>query len=178
MVTTEATSEWFTAEPGTLLFGIGLVKPHSVGRLWLDSADPEAPPRIWLNFFDDPNDLKRVLRGIQVARDLLQTPALGSFAGKEMFPGESSPGDLEELVRSSTPAYAHPTSTCRMGRDATVSVVDQTGRVHGMRDLWVIDASIMPSLPSVPTNATTMMLAERCVGWMLGREPLPKELPL
>jgi choline dehydrogenase len=49
-------------------------------------------------------------------------------------------------------------------------VVDQTGRVHGLEGLWVIDASIMPHLPSVPTNATTMMLAERCVAWMRGKQ--------
>jgi choline dehydrogenase len=53
-----------------------------------------------------------------------------------------------------------------MGTDAATSVVDQTGRVHGVGHLWVIDASIMPALPSVPTNTTTMMLAERCAEWM------------
>ena len=53
-----------------------------------------------------------------------------------------------------------------MGASAATSVVDQTGRVHGVDHLWVIDASIMPALPSVPTNTTTMMLAERCAEWM------------
>jgi choline dehydrogenase len=173
MVTTEATSEWFTAEPGTLLFGIGLVKPRSVGRTWLETLDPEAPPRIWLNFYDDPTDLDRVLLGVRVVRDLLRTAAFAPFAGKEQFPGELPPAELREVVRSSTPAYAHPTSTCRMGRTAADSVVDQTGRVHGLTDVWVIDASIMPCQPSVPTNATTMMLAERCAAWMTGREPQP-----
>ena len=167
MVTTEHTSEWFTAPPGTLLFGIGLVKPVSAGHIELASADPQAAPRIWLNFYDDPSDLARMVQGVGVVRDLLATAALKEFAGDEQFPGPSTVGAaLEELVRTSTPAYAHATGTCRMGPSPQTSVVDETGRVHGFDRLWVIDASIMPHLPSVPTNATTMMLAERCAAWM------------
>jgi len=167
MVTTEHTSEWFTAPPGTLLFGIGLVKPISTGHIELTSADPHAAPRIWLNFYDDRSDLTRMVQGVSVVRDLLATVALKDFAGEEQFPGPSVVGSpLEELVGTSTPAYAHATGTCRMGPNAETSVVDETGRVHGLDRLWVVDASIMPHLPSVPTNATTMMLAERCVAWM------------
>jgi choline dehydrogenase len=167
MVTTEHTSEWFTAAPGTLLFGIGLVKPRSTGHMELSSRDPLAAPRIWLNFYDDRSDLTRVVQGVGVVRDLLGTAALKAFVGEEQFPGSGVTGaELEELVRTSTPAYAHATGTCRMGPSESTSVVDQTGRVHGLEGLWVIDASIMPHLPSVPTNATTMMLAERCVAWM------------
>jgi choline dehydrogenase len=173
MVTTEATSEWFTAEPGTLLFGIGLVKPHSVGRMRLDTADPEAAPRIWLNFYDAPEDLDRIMYGTAVARAILGTDALAPFAGEELFPGPMREAELEAIARSSTPAYAHAVGTCRMGAGPDDSVVDQTGRVHGLDHLWVIDASIMPHIPSVPTNSTTMMLAERCVAWMTGREPMP-----
>jgi choline dehydrogenase len=167
MVTTEHTSEWFTAPPGTLLFGIGLVKPRSAGHMELTSSDPQAAPRIWLNFYDDPYDLTRVVQGVGVVRDLLATAALKAFVGEEQFPGAAVVGaPLEELVRTSTPSYAHATGTCRMGPTAQTSVVDQAGRVHGLQGLWVIDASIMPHLPSVPTNATTMMLAERCAAWM------------
>jgi choline dehydrogenase len=53
-----------------------------------------------------------------------------------------------------------------MGRHPDTSVVDQTGRVHGVDNVWTIDASIMPALPSVPTNLATMMLAERCAAWL------------
>jgi choline dehydrogenase len=174
MVTTEHTSEWFTAAPGTLLFGIGLVKPRSTGHMELSSRDPLAPPRIWLNFYDDRSDLTRVVQGVGVVRDLLGTAALKAFVGEEQFPGSGVTGaGLEELVRTSTPAYAHATGTCRMGPSKETSVVDQTGRVHGLEGLWVIDASIMPHLPSVPTNATTMMLAERCVAWMRDQGSAP-----
>jgi choline dehydrogenase len=172
MVTTEQASEWFRADPGTLLFGVSLGRPRSVGRMSLASADPAVAPKIWLNFYDDPSDLERMLYGVGVVRDLLATPALKAFAGEEHFPGRSVVGaELGDLVRRATPSGAHPTGTCRMGPDPETSVVDQTGKVHGLRGLWVIDASIMPHLPSVPTNATTMMLAERCVAWMRGQDP-------
>ncbi|HEY2301316.1 MAG TPA: GMC oxidoreductase [Acidimicrobiales bacterium] len=172
MVTTEHTSEWFTAPPGTLLFGIGLVKPRSAGHMTLSSPDPHAAPRIWLNFYDDATDLTRMVQGVGIARELLTTAALKPFIGEEQYPGPTVVGSaLEELIRTSTPSYAHATGTCRMGPSADTSVVDQTGRVHGLDGLWVIDASIMAHLPSVPTNATTMMLAERGAGWMRGQEP-------
>jgi choline dehydrogenase len=174
MVTTEHTSEWFTAPPGTLLFGVALVRPASEGRVTLSSVDPDAPPRIWLNFFDDPDDLDRILVGVQAARDLVATPALKPFARSETFPGPAVEGDaLRELVQTATPAYAHGIGTCRMGPRADVAVVDQTGRVHGLTGVWVIDASIFPALPSVPTNSTSMVLAERCVAWLRGTEPAP-----
>jgi choline dehydrogenase len=174
MVTTEHTSEWFTAPPGTLLFGIGLVKPRSAGRMALRSADPLEAPRIWLNFYDDPSDLARVVQGVGIVRDLLATAALKAFVGEEQFPGPAVvDAALAELVRTSTPAYAHATGTCRMGASAATSVVDEAGRVHGLDGMWVIDASIMPHLPSVPTNATTMMLAERCVAWMRDQGSAP-----
>ena len=172
MVTTEHTSEWFTAPPGTLLFGIGLVKPRLGWDTWhWRPPIPTRRRRIWLNFYDDPSDLARMVHGVGVVRDLLATTALKAFAGDEQFPGPAVVGAaLEDLVRTSTPAYAHATGTCRMGPDAGTSVVDETGRVHGLDGLWVIDASIMPHIPSVPTNATTMMLAERCVAWMRGQD--------
>jgi choline dehydrogenase len=95
----------------------------------------------------------------------------------ETFPGPGVDGDeLADLIRTTTPAYAHATGTCRMGPDPATSVVDQTGRVHGVAGLAVVDASIMPALPAVPTNSTTMALAERCAAWLRGRAPVPAQV--
>jgi choline dehydrogenase len=175
MVTTEHTSEWFDAPPGTLLFGIALGKPRSKGHMRIVSADPTAAPEIWLNFFEDRIDVDRIVHGVDVVRSLLATPELEQFVGPEQFPGPDATGArLERVIRTTAVSGAHASGTCRMGPDPATSVVDQTGRVHGLDDLWVIDASIIPSLPTVPTNATTMMLAERCVAWMRGTQPLPK----
>ena len=158
----------FTVVGDQIFFGIGMVRPKSVGEMRLASADPSAPPRIRLNFYDDPSDVESMVRAVRVVRELIATPALAPFVGAELFPGPAMQDDdaLASAIRSTPTSYAHATGTCRMGAGAEMSVVDQTGRVHGFGNLWVIDASIMPVLPSVPTNTTTMMLAERCVAWM------------
>jgi choline dehydrogenase len=162
-----APSDWFDTPPGTVVVGIGLVKPHSAGHMRIVSADPGVAPRIWLNFFHSRSDLDRLARAVGVVRDLFATPCIQPFVSEEAFPGPGvQGGDLDALIHSSTPSYAHGTGTCQMGTGADTAVVDQRGRVHGFEDLWIIDASIMPALPSVPTNFTTMMVAERCVAWM------------
>jgi choline dehydrogenase len=162
-----APSDWFAAPIGTVVVGVGLVKPRSTGRMLVASAAADDPPRIWLNFFDDPADTERMARGVELVRQLFATPSLKPYVHEEEFPGTAVRGDdLHALIRMSTPSYAHATGTCQMGRQPETSVVDQTGRVHGVDRLWVIDASIIPALPSVPTNLTTMMLAERCAAWL------------
>ncbi|RPJ36786.1 MAG: dehydrogenase, partial [Chloroflexi bacterium] len=63
--------------------------------------------------------------------------------------------------------FHHPVSTCKMGKaDDPSAVVDPQGRVYGLENLRVVDASILPSIPSAPTNLTTLMVAERCAAWM------------
>ncbi len=162
-----APSDWFTAPAGTVVVGVGLIKPRSTGRVLLTSADADDPPRIWLNFFDDPTDTERMMHGVDMVRALFATPALKAYVHEEQFPGASVHGDdLQTMIRMSTPSYAHATGTCQMGRNPETSVVDQTGRVHGVEGLWIVDASIMPALPSAPTNLSTMMLAERCAAWL------------
>jgi choline dehydrogenase len=158
----------FTVLPDQVFFGIGMVRPKSVGEMRLTSRDPSAPPRIRLNFFDEPSDVESMVAGVRMVRELIATAALAPFIGEELFPGPAMQDDdaLADAIRATPTSYAHATGTCRMGPHPGTSVVGQTGRVHGFDNLWVIDASIMPALPSVPTNTTTMMLAERCVSWL------------
>ena len=158
----------FTVLPDQVFFGIGMVRPKSVGEMQLTSRDPSAAPRIRLNFFADDDDLAGMVRGVRVVRDLVATDVLAPFVGDELFPGPAMQDDamIADAIRETPTSYAHATGTCRMGRHPDTSVVGQTGRVHGFENLWVIDASIMPALPTVPTNTTTMMLAERCAAWL------------
>ncbi|MEO5841328.1 MAG: GMC family oxidoreductase N-terminal domain-containing protein [Acidimicrobiales bacterium] len=158
----------FTVMPDQLFFGIGMVRPQSVGEMCITSRDPAAAPRIRLNFFAEPSDVESMVAGVRAVRALIATDALAPFVGQELFPGPALQDDavLEDAVRATPTSYAHATGTCRMGPHADTSVVGQTGRVHGFENLWVVDASIMPALPTVPTNTTTMMLAERCASWM------------
>jgi choline dehydrogenase len=155
----------FTPDGETLVAGLGLVRPYSAGRFEIRSADPADAPRILFNVLDHPEDLQRMVRGVRLAREVVRHEPLASYIGEEVWPGNGASSDAEvvEAILGAKNTYAHATGTCSMGpAGAPWAVVDQGGKVHGLEDLYVIDASIMPTIPSVPTNMTTMMLAERC----------------
>jgi choline dehydrogenase len=154
-----------TFEPGELLVGLGLVRPYSVGHLDLASTDPGDAPRIHLNFFSHPEDLQRMVTGVKIARSILGTAAMAPYVGDELWPGGDVTSDaaIAEAILATPTTYAHPVGTCAMGdAGAPWAVVDERGKLHGLEGLHVIDASIMPTIPAVPTNLTTIMIAERC----------------
>ncbi len=149
---------------------IAVMKPHSRGRLLMRSSAPDAPPVIDLGYFTDPRDIRRMLRGMRVARQVTQTAAMREIALQELYPGTEIPdtdANLEAAVLAEVESYHHPVGTCRMGPDTdSMAVVDQQGRVHGMEELWVVDASIMPTIPAANTNLPTIVVAERCAAWL------------
>jgi choline dehydrogenase len=137
----------------------------------LASRDPEVAPSIIANFYEHPEDLGRVVDGVKRVRSLFKHEALARFVTEEVFPGADlvDDGAIAQAVRGAPTTEAHPIGTCSMGpAGSTWGVVDQRGKVHGVDDLYVIDASIMPTLPVVPTNMTTIMLAERCADLLRG----------
>jgi choline dehydrogenase len=160
-------------EPGGSTFRIfaSLVKPLSRGRLRLRSADPCAAPEIDLGYFSHPADLPRMAEAIHIARRLARTAPLSELLRQELFPGPGTgdnDADLAAAIRAHVETYHHPVGTCRMGpTGAADSVVDQRGRVHGVAGLWVIDASIMPTIPAANTHIPTLMVAERCAAWLV-----------
>lgn len=145
---------------------VSVVKPHSHGRVWLRSIDPSAAPCIDLGYFSHPDDKPRMVEAIRMARQLARTPPLVDLVTQEVFPGQQvsdSPTDLERAIRAEVETYHHPVGTCAMGPATnTEAVVDHRGNVHGVECLSVIDASIMPTIPSANTNLPTIMVAERC----------------
>ena len=163
-----------SAEPGEkpiLEIYIALMKPLSRGSLRLSSSDPGAAPRVDLGFFTDPHDMPRLIHAMRVARLLAKTPPLSTIALQELFPGPQitdSAADLETAIQTKAGTYFHPVGTCRMGLASDVNaVVDSRGSVHGVEGLFVVDASIMPTIPAANTNVPTLMLAERCSAWLL-----------
>ncbi|HYR18494.1 MAG TPA: GMC oxidoreductase [Myxococcales bacterium] len=149
---------------GAIVLACAVVLPKSVGQLRLSSRDPRAAPHIHYNFFDDPVDLDRLVEAVRLSRKIGRTAPLSDLVDHEMAPG-SAVGDGEALranIVANVGAYLHPTSTVPMGAatDPT-AVVDAWGKVRGLRALRVVDASILPEIPSVPTNVTTIMVAER-----------------
>lgn len=148
-------------------------RPRSRGTVRLASSDPAAAPLIDPNYWGDPYDRDMSLRGLEMAREIMQQPALRPFVRKEVLPGPNATEDevLDYAIRIAKTDH-HPVGTCRMGTDA-MAVVDPELRLHGIDGLRVCDASIMPAINSSNTNAPTIMIGEKASDLIRGHEPLP-----
>lgn len=144
----------FREEQGSAL-GVYVMESHSRGRLWITSADPLAPPQIDLGLLDDPVDFERLLEGLEVAEDLVNRPGFASIVTTPPVAPDAM------MLRRVTMEVWHICSTCRMGSPSDPeTVVDPDCRVHGIDGLRVIDASIMPTIPSGNIHLGVLMLAE------------------
>jgi choline dehydrogenase-like flavoprotein len=139
-----------------------LLRPLSRGTVSLASADPMAAPRIDPNFFADPDDMARMIRGFRLMRRILQQPALTQLGGREHARSRDAVTDaqIEAFIRQYADTIYHPVGTCRMGPGET-DVVGADLRVHGLEGLRVVDASIMPRVVGGNTNAPVIMIAEK-----------------
>jgi choline dehydrogenase len=150
-------------------FSIGptLIAPASRGRLTLRSAQPLAPPLICGNHLSEASDMKALVAGLKLAREIAAAPAFVSYRGAEYMPGAATKTDqdLENHTRSMVELLYHPCGTCKMGKDDQ-SVVDPELRVRGVSGLRVADASVMPTIPRGNINAPTIMIAERLSAWL------------
>ena len=138
-----------------------VLRPKSRGTVKLASRDPMAPPLIDPRYLSEPEDLGLLVKGVRMARSILNAPAFAPYKRREMFGGGV---ESEEAIRAAIRARAetiyHPAGTCRMGRGPD-AVVDPELKVHGVERLRVVDASIMPTLIAGNTNAPTIMIAEK-----------------
>ena len=142
--------------------GVWQMRPESRGHVLARSADPRDQPIINPNYLAEERDQRTVVAGIRLARDWFNTPALKRYVDAENMPGADLQNDDELLdhARQYGNTVFHATCSCRMGPDA-MSVVDDRLRVHGVKGLRVIDASVMPAVTSTNTNAPTIMIAEK-----------------
>ena len=145
-----------------------LLRPKSRGQVSLYSADPLAAPKIQLNMLSHPDDVKELIAGVKKTRALLSSSVFSEYMADELFPGEGCQSDeaIEEWLRRSANHVYHPIGTCKMGVD-DMAVVDPQLRVHGLKNLRVVDASVMPSLMGGNTNAPTYMIAEKASDMIL-----------
>jgi len=143
------------------------LRPKSRGRLTLTSADPTAAPRIEPNYLGDPADLPLLIEAIRVGRRIAAAAPFDPYRGEEIYPGGACEDEaaLTAAIRAKAETLYHPVGTCRMGLDLG-AVVDPTLSVYGVERLKVVDASVMPSIPSGNTNAPTIMIAERAADWL------------
>ena len=142
--------------------GLSNCRPTSRGHIRIGSADPLQHPVITANAFSTDHDVAEMLAAVKYLRHLAAQPALAGLIKEELRPGPAVASDdalILDFRRRSGTVY-HPSCTCRMGADATTSVVDARLRVHGVAGLRVIDASAFPNLIAGNTNAPAMLM-----GW-------------
>ena len=144
------------------------LRPESRGTVTLKSSDPREPPAIAPNYLSTPGDRQTAVDAIRLTRRIAAAPPLEPYAPEEVLPGGERRSD-EELAAAAGDigtTIFHPVGTCRMGRDPG-AVVDDRLRLHGIDNLRVIDASVMPAITSGNTNSPTVMIAEKGAAMLL-----------
>jgi len=145
-----------------------VLRPNGRGDVRLNDANPASAPRIDPRFLSDEQDVTRLLRGVKKMREILRAPALAPYRDDELYTANvQTDEELLQHIRARADTIYHPVGTCKMGTDA-MAVVDAKLRVHGIANLRVVDASVMPTLIGGNTNAPTIMIAERAADWMRG----------
>jgi len=144
------------------------LRPESRGEVIIKSSDPKDLPKIVPNYLSTESDRQLAIESIKVARKIAKAKTIKDHILDEFVPGYSftSDEDLLEVAKNHSQSIYHPVGTCKMGHDKD-SVVDDRLRVHGVKNLRVVDASIMPELVSGNTNAPTMMIAEKAADMIL-----------
>lgn len=145
-----------------ILAAVAVLHPHSKGSVRLASTDPQQTPIINPNYLSDDEDMVAWRRGFSLLSKLTTSDAMEEWVEKELQPACSSGIDIESYVKAAGASMWHLVGTCKMGRGSdSLCVVDNRCRVRGgVSALRVIDASVIPELPSAPTQALTMAVAE------------------
>ena len=153
--------------PGISISPVHL-RPEGRGTVRLKSSDPFAPPRIHFNFMKSDYDMRVMLYGMTLARQIVRQQAMQKLLVEETSPGihVRTEEDMIADVRARGVSNLHPVGTCGMGH-GPMAVVDPRLRVHGMEGLRVVDASIMPVIVAGNTNAPTIMIAEKASAMIL-----------
>lgn len=144
------------------------LRPQSRGYISLKSPDPLSYPALHPQYLSAAADQETVVAAMKLSRKIVSAPALRPFIQEEWRPGAAVQSDeqlLDHARQVGTTIY-HPSGTCKMGSDS-LAVVDASLRVHGIGNLRVVDASIMPTLTSGNTNAPVIMIAEKAADMIL-----------
>ncbi|MGI9252863.1 MAG: GMC oxidoreductase [Thermomicrobiales bacterium] len=142
----------------------GITRTKSRGTVRLTGSTPDAPLLIDPNYFSDPADMRSMIAAVRLSRKIGEQAALEGWSAGEHFPGAAVESDeaIARYVERDVSTWFHPVGTCRMGTGAD-AVVTPDLRVRGVANLRVADASIMPDIVSVNTNAASTM-----IGWRAG----------
>uniref|UniRef100_UPI0025EE6758 GMC family oxidoreductase n=1 Tax=Algoriphagus sp. TaxID=1872435 RepID=UPI0025EE6758 len=152
-LSTFPTTDGFTILPS-------LIKPKSKGFVTIQSSDPKAPPLIQPNFLTEKEDWDTLIRGTRKALKILESSAFDPYRKTIITPPNQSEEGIIDHIKKSVETIYHPVGTCKMGSDS-LAVVNDRLQVHGVRNLRIADASIMPTIVSGNTNAACIMIGER-----------------
>ncbi|MCF0051889.1 GMC family oxidoreductase N-terminal domain-containing protein [Dyadobacter sp. LJ53] len=144
-----------------------LVQPESRGEVMLRSKNPADMPVINPNYLEKESDITVLSKAVELVRKLANTPKFLELNGGEMVPGVEA--DIEAFVRSQSTTIWHPAGTCKMGIDK-MAVVDAELRVHGIQNLRIADASVMPAVTSGNTVAACFMIGEKAADMILAAD--------
>jgi choline dehydrogenase len=141
---------------------ISLNHLQNIGSVSLRSSDPREPPMFRMNYLQREADVQKLVAAIKLMRQLFHTSFFDKFRGAEIAPGIDAQSDqaIVAYIRNTASTMWHPVGTCKMGTDP-MAVVDSELRVHGVKGLRVVDASIMPTITTGNTNAPAIMIGEK-----------------
>lgn len=141
---------------------VGLARADTRGAVALRSADPADRPVIDYQLLGSANEVRQLIDGCRIARSIVEQEPFRSLVIDERMPGADHESDeqLEAFIRSASFPMYHVCGTCRMGSDKD-AVTSPTLQVHGSQSLWVVDASVIPSIPAGNINATVIMIGEK-----------------
>jgi len=134
----------------------------------LASANPADKALVDGAFLTHPDDVKALLRGIALSREIGNSSAMKAFVKREVMPGPLAAAEMADFLRNAAGTYFHESCTCKMGRDE-MAVVDGSLSVRGVEGLSIADASVMPRVSTGNTMAPTVIIGERMADMLLTR---------
>jgi|TARA_R100001244_G_scaffold44182_1_gene39684 choline dehydrogenase len=156
-------------QPG-FTFMFTQMRPESRGHTHIQSGNIDVIPAIDPGFLTAEEDRRVYIDAVKFGRTILSQPAIATLTEAELVPGPNVTSDEEiaHFAKYAGNSMYHGCGTCKMGSD-DMAVVDSKLGVHGIENLYVADASIMPRIISGNTNAPTIMIAEKASEMILAR---------
>ncbi|MCZ2721295.1 choline dehydrogenase [Marinomonas sp. 15G1-11] len=154
---------------------VGPNKPESRGRVWIESNDPKAKPRILFNYLTTEQDKQDWRDCIRLTREIIAQQPFDAFRGDEIQPGKAinTDAEIDQWVKENVESAYHPSCTCKMGSENdSMAVLDAECKVRGVDGLRVVDSSIFPTITNGNLNAPTIMVAEKAADMILGKPSL------
>ena len=163
------------ADKNYLGFSVALQKALSSGEITLNSSDPTKHPNLFYNYLDHPEDLRRMREAVKICISIAEDRYFTGIIKTRINPTDidiESDENLDKWLYSIVGTQHHSSGTCKMGpSEDPFSVVSESGLVHGVKNLRVADASIMPDVVRANTNATVIMMAEKIADEIIGSFP-------